>query len=87
MATSIHVEASRPADAADLADFLEARGLSVEVAPSDDHWEIDVEYALNEEDRLRADVWDALRSWLAERESPLVPVATDERYVLRPPGE
>ena len=42
---------------------------------------------LEPEERLRGEVWGALRDWLAETESPLVLAETaDDGYLLRPAG-
>ena len=85
MTATIHVSLSCSTDAAELATFLAARGLTSAVTTVDDHCEVDVGYP---EMRLHDDVERALTSWLAERERPLVPIETDsDEYVLRPPGD
>lgn len=85
MSCSMRIELPGPSEGEALLAFLRGRGLE---GRSVNEGELEVGYAEEEADRLRTDVWCALRAWVAEHESPLVPVsASDDLCVLRPPGE
>jgi hypothetical protein len=88
MPCSIHVEVARPHEGVSLTEFLRTRGLSAGLVETGEYTVLEIGYAEDEEDRLARDVSDALRTWLAEHELPLVPSVVGERfYTLRPPGE
>lgn len=85
---TIHVELTGPRTCSPLIEYLGSRGLAGRLVETDDHCELEVGYAVEPEERLRGEVWGALRDWLAETESPLVLAETpDDGYVLRPAGE
>ena len=84
----LHVELPCAREAESLVEFLGEHGLAASLASSDDHCEIEVQYAVDPDVRLRQDFESALALWLATNEEPLVPTAGREReYVLRPPGD
>lgn len=85
MTATIHVSLSCSADAADLASFLNERGLAGAVTTFDDHCELDIRYP---ETRLHDEFERVLAGWLEGRERPLIPMKTAaDGYVLRPPGD
>ena len=88
MVEAVHVEFPCSCDAADLVEFLAARGLTASVTGRDDHCELEVRYAVDPEVRLHRDVEAALAAWLEEGSHPLVPALNREHeYVLRPPAD
>ena len=85
MPCSMRIELPGPREGEELLAFLRGHGLEGRIVSEA---ELEVGYAQEEAIRLRADVWSALRSWVAEHPSPLVPLsASEDRCVLRPPGE
>jgi len=88
MTQSIHVELDEAPDCDELAGFLTSRGLSCRSVTRGDCCEIEVGFALDSDERLHAEVSDALRSWLSGHTRPLIvtPVGGD-KFVLRPPGD
>ncbi len=88
MTEAIHVQVAREVDGVELVGFLETHGLAGELVRANDHFEVEVGYGPAEQERLQAQVWDTITSWLAESGRPLVPTAIGEReYALTPPGE
>ena len=89
MPCSMRIELASSPEGPELLDFLRGRGLDGEIVAADERLvALEVGYARGEAERLQSDVWSALRTWLAERDSPLVPAAVGEDLcVLRPPGE
>ena len=88
MTPMIHVELAGTRNCEELIDYLGARGLAGKLVETNNHCELEVGYAADVQQRLHDEVWDALRSWVAERGSPLVLAAVDDdAYVLRPQGE
>jgi hypothetical protein len=85
MPCSTRIELPGPHEHEQLLAFLRGRGLDGRIVGEG---ELEVGYARDEAMRLRADVWSALRSWVAEHPAPLVPVsAAEDVCVLRLPGE
>ena len=88
MACSMRVEVSGLRNEAEFLAYLRGCGLAATVLERNGGTAVEVGYEQEEEERLRDDVWAALRGWLAEDGLPLVPSAPDAgRYVLRPPGD
>jgi hypothetical protein len=88
MSATVHLELARACDGRDLLEFLVRRGLAGELVRSGDHWDVEIGYARREQERLAEEVDRALRAWLAERDSPLVPTRLEGAgYVLSPPAE
>ena len=88
MTQTTHVELSGPRDCTELIEYLRSCGLEGTLVETNDRCELEVGYAVDPAQRLHEEVWAALRSWLSERDSPLVLAAVGEgEYVLRPPGE
>jgi hypothetical protein len=88
MTRTVHVELAGPRACSELIEFLGTRGLAAEVVATNEHCELEIAYAVEPEARLSSEVGAALRSWLAEHESPLVLAEAGERsYVLRPAAE
>ena len=86
--TPLHVELPCSREAESLVHFLSDHGLAASLAGRDDHCEIEVQYAVDPDVRLRQDFESTLSLWLATLEEPLVPAVGREReYVLRPPGD
>lgn len=86
--TPIHVELPRWQEAESLAEFLSRRGLTGTLSNRDDHFELEVQYALDPEELFRRDFENALWQWLPTVEEPLVPArGRGHEYVLRPPGD
>jgi hypothetical protein len=85
MSCLVRIEFPSSPDGEELLAFLRERGLDGRVV---NEIALDVGYAQEESERLRSDIRAALRTWLAEHGSPLVPedVGTN-RCVLRPQGE
>jgi len=88
MTPAIHVELDEVPDCNELVGFLTRRGLACTPVTTGSRCEIEVAYATDPEERLHAEVSDALRTWLSEHTRPLVvtPVG-DDSFVLRPPGD
>ena len=88
MIDSIHIKLAESSRQADLVDFLNECGLSP-CAVFENGWtDLEVSYAEDEADRLRADCWAALQLWLSERELPFVATSVSaDGFVLRPPSE
>jgi hypothetical protein len=85
MSCSMRIELPGPREGEELLAFLRGHGLEGRVVSDA---ELEVGYARGEAERLRSEVWSALRTWLAEQERPLVPATLgDNRCILRPPGE
>ena len=88
MSATIHVDLETPCAGSELAEYLCAHGLAATVLATSDRCELEVCDAIDPGERLHQLFEDALRSWLADRDAPLVPIeARRDRYVLRPPGE
>ena len=87
MTESIRVGLARESDCTDLSFFLGERGFAVQRTQNGDT-AIDVSRSGAPSERLGPEVWDALTSWLAASERPLVPAVVGERvFSLTPPGE
>jgi hypothetical protein len=88
MTRTIRIEIAGPRVCGELLHFLGARGLAGRLVETNDRCALEVGYVADPEERLRNDVRDALRDWLAERDTPLVlSEVGEDAYVLRPPGE
>jgi len=86
MGESIRIGLARESDYSDLSSFLGERGFAVRRSPNGEP-AIEVSRPAPGES-LDPDVWDALTSWLATTERPLVPTVVGEHaYALTPPGE
>ena len=85
----LHVELPGSREAESLVHFLGDHGLAASLAGDrDDHCEIEVQYSVDPDLRLRQDFESALALWLATQDEPLVPaVRREHKYVLRPPGD
>lgn len=87
MAETVRVELPRKGFGEDLARTLAEHGFRAEVVDDDDRCELHVSYALDEPERLLAEVAGAIETWLSNRMMPLVVERSDGHYILRPPGE
>ena len=88
MTSTVHVELAGPRACSDLIAFLGSRGLTAAVVETNEHCELEIAYAVEPEARLSRDVGEALRTWMAEHESPLVLAeAGEDSYLLRPAAE
>jgi hypothetical protein len=87
MTKTIHVDLASPCLGDDLADYLCSHGLAATIVGSNDHCELEVDDAVDPEERLRQTFEDALRGWLGSTGQPLIPITSAKgRYVLRPPA-
>ena len=88
MAQSVHVELAGARTCGELIEYLGARGLTGRLVESNDRCELEVELAVDADERLRSDVRQALRGWVAERDGSLVLAEVGGGgFLLRPPGE
>ena len=88
MAETIHVELPARRDGEALVEYMRARGLAGTMIQADGSCALEVGYDVEREEQLRSDVRDALRDWVAERDSSLVLAEVGAgRFLLRPPGE
>lgn len=87
MAETVHVGLPRKEFGEDLARTLAAHGFDAEIVDGDDRYELQVSYAVDEQERLLGDVANVIESWLGDRMMPLVVERTDGHCVLRPPAE
>jgi hypothetical protein len=88
MTQPIRIELDKGPDRDALVEFLKSRGLRCASVATSDGCRIDVDYATDPSERLRTEVSNALHSWLAEHDRPLI--VTDlgaHSFVLRPPGD
>lgn len=86
MTGSVSVRPARTVDAGSLLETLSAHDLVARLGG--DESEIEVGFAEEDEERVLAEVSDALDEWLAECGLPFVPQQVGRRaYVVRPPAE
>ena len=85
----IEVEVWRDGDGEDLLRELAQHGLAGTIVRTDGSWKtLEVGYALDERQRLAAEVESALESWIAQQDKPLVPMLVDgTKFVVRPAGD
>ena len=88
MSRPVHVEFPCSCDAAEMVEFLAARGLAATVTSEDDHCTLEIRYAVDPDVRLRRDVEAAIAAWLEAGDHALVPaVGREHELVLRPPAD
>lgn len=86
MTGSVTVRPARTVDAGSLLELLGAHDLEARLGG--DASEIEVGFADEDEERVLAEVSDALDEWLADCGLPFVPQQVGRRsYVIRPPAE
>ena len=76
--TPLHVELPCSPEVESLVHFLSDHGLAASLAGRDD-LEIEVQYAVDPDVRVRQDFESTLALWLATLEEPLVPAVGRER--------
>lgn len=87
MIDSIRIQVARDTDRADLTAFLSARGFLVTPVSTTGEAALVVTGPSASATRLE-DPWQAVRTWLATSETPLVPVVLrEDEYALAPPGD
>ena len=87
MAESIRIGLAKESDTSELSSFLGERGFEVR-RTANGEIVIEVSRRAAPAAALDTDVWDAMTSWLAATERPLVPsVVGEHAYALAPPGE
>jgi len=88
MSSPVHVEFPCSCDAADLVEFLGARGLAAALTSEGDHCTLEIRYAVDPDVRLRGDVEAAIAAWLEDGGHALVPaLGPEHEFVLRPPAD
>lgn len=87
MAETVAVHVPRDTLGSELSDALDGRRLHAELVDDDESCLLHVSFAEAEHDRLMAEVTDAIDTWLAERDLPLVVQRADGGFVLRPPAD
>jgi hypothetical protein len=88
MAETVHVELAGVRTCGRLVEYLGAQGLKSRLVETNEHCELEVEYTVDTDERLRNDVRHALRGWVADRDGSLVLAEVgDGRFLLRPAGE
>jgi hypothetical protein len=87
MTEMIEIQLPRAGIGDELTDALGTRGMRAELVDDGELCALRVSYRDSEQARLVAEAVDAIESWLADGELPLVVQRANGGVVLRPPGD